>query len=145
MAEAWKVFKCLACGMAHGRKSSGHNCPHCGQRVSETTPVIDRSDNPSELRKKVVMANTPLELRESLSRKLAESEQLIEGLAKFSVKKGLSILRNLIDEDGSFTLTKINYEFGNQGFGSEVSNFIETAEAQGVIVRLGEGIWQFLE
>ncbi len=145
MAGTWRVFRCPACDMCHGRKSSGHNCPHCGQRVNEKTPIIDYAENPSELRMKVIIANTPHELRESLSNKLEESETLFNREYNFSPIKGLNLLRNSLDEHGNFTKDALSFEFKKQGFADELDNFLQIAENQGTILRLGEGIWQFLE
>ena len=145
MADAWKVFRCLACEMCHGRKSSGHNCPHCGQRINEKTPVVDYAANPAELRMKVIMANTPSELRESLVSRLDMSETLFDSSSNFSPSKGLSMLRKSLDEDGKFTIDAVKLSFKLQGFEEEVNNFLQMAEAQGTILRLAEGIWQFLE
>ena len=145
MADDWKVFRCLACNMCHGRKSSGHNCPHCGQRVNEKTPVVDNASNPAELRIKVIMANTPPELRESLASKLDMSDTLFDTSSNYSPSRGLSAVRNSLDEDGKFTIDAVKICFKSQGFEDQVTNFLEMAEAQGTILRLGDGIWQFLE
>ena len=131
--------------MCHGRKSSGHNCPHCGQRVNEKTPIVDHAENPSELRMKVIIANTPDELRESLSSKLKESTPLFNSDSNFSPTKGLNVLRSSLDEDGNITRDALNLEFKKRGFEDELENFLQMAETQGTILRLGKGIWQFLE
>ena len=131
--------------MCHGRKSSGHNCPHCGQRVNDKTPVVDLAANPAELRMKVIMANTPSELRESLESRLDMSETLFDSNSSFSPSRGLSVLRKSLDKDGKFTIDEVKESFKLQGFEEEVNNFLEMAEAQGTILRLAEGIWQFLE
>ena len=131
--------------MCHGRKSSGHNCPHCGQRVNDKTPVVDLAANPAELRMKVIMANTPSELRESLESRLDMSETLFDSNSSFSPSRGLSVLRKSLDKDGKFTIDDVKVSFKLQGFEEEVNNFLEMAEAQGTILRLAEGIWQFLE
>ena len=47
---------------------------------------------------KVIIANTPHELRESLSSKLKESETLFNRDSNFSPIKGLNLLRNSLDE-----------------------------------------------
>ena len=145
MVGSWKVFRCPACGMCHGRKSPGHNCPHCGQRVNEKTPIIDYAENPSELRMKVIIANTPDELRESLYSKLKESHTLFNSDTNFSPTKGLNVLRNSLDENGNFTKDALILEFKKRGFEDELENFLQMAETQGTILRLGKGIWQFLE
>ena len=145
MPDNWKVFKCVACGMCHGRKSTGHNCPHCGQRTSDSTPVVDRAEHPSELRMKVVLANTPPELRESLAQKLSESDHLINSNSSFTPVRGLNELRKLVDANGKVTLDEISNAFRKKGFQDSLDEFLIGAEAQGVILRLGDGIWRFLE
>ena len=139
------MFKCPACAMCHGRKSSGHNCPHCGQRVNEKTSVVDYADNPAELRMKVIMANTPSELRESLASRIENSDNLLNISSNYSPSKGLNLLRKSLDENGNFSLDSVKMAFKSQGFESEVNNFLEMAEAQGTILRLAEGLWRFLE
>ena len=94
---------------------------------------------------KVLMANTPSELRESLVSRLDLSETLFDRSSNFSPSKGLSVLRKSLDEDGKFTIDAVKLSFKLQGFEEEASNFLEMAEAQGTILRLAEGIWQFLE
>ena len=104
MSGPWKVFKCSACEMCFGAKSLSHNCPHCGQRTNKATQVIDSADNPSDLRIKVIIANTPPELRESLEKQLKKSEILIDTTSNFSSVKGLNVLRNSIDGEGKLTI-----------------------------------------
>ncbi|MED6338560.1 MAG: hypothetical protein VYC12_05995 [Candidatus Thermoplasmatota archaeon] len=145
MPEPWKVFKCSACKMCHGRKSIGHNCPHCGQRTNKATLVIDSADNPADLRMKVIIANTPPELRESLAKQLQKDQQLIDTSSNFSSAKGLNVLRKSVDSEGKLTLDIVKTNFAKRGFDEDVVAFLEMAEAQGIILRAGEGIWQFLE
>ena len=145
MTGQWKVFRCPACGMCHGRKSYGHNCPHCDQRVNEQTPVVDYADNPAELRFKVMTANTPSELKESLASKLDISEILFNTSSNFTPSKGLDVLRKSLDDNGNFTFDSVELAFRSRGFEEEVNNFLDMAENQGIILRLAEGFWQFLE
>lgn len=145
MAEIWKVFRCSACGMCHGRKSTGHKCPHCGQRINDSTPVVDKAQNPSELRRKVLLSNTPPELRESLAKRLSESESLINSKASYTPARGLAEVRKLVDSEGKVSINEIIEVFKIKGFADSVEEFLETAEAQGALVRLGIGMWRFLE
>ena len=94
---------------------------------------------------KVIMANTPSELRESLESMLDMSETLFDSNSSFSPSRGLSVLRKSLDKDGKFTIDDVKVSFKLQGFEEEVNNFLEMAEAQGTILRLAEGIWLFLE
>ena len=94
---------------------------------------------------KVLMANTPPELRESLAKKLRESEKLIKTNNTFSSAFGLRELRKLVDDQGNVSIESINERFAELGFSNEIVDFLDKAEAQGVILRLSDGIWQFLE
>jgi hypothetical protein len=145
MADTWNVFKCLACNNCHGRKTSGHSCPHCGQRIGESTPVVDKAANPGELRMKVILANTPPELRDSLAKQLKKAESLVQSALSFNPKKGVQILRESLDSDGILSLSEVQKNFTKKGFEKSVIAFLEMAEAEGLILRLDEGLWQFLE
>ena len=145
MADTWNVFRCLACNNCHGRKTSGHSCPHCGQRIGESTPVVDKAANPGELRMKVILANTPPELRDSLAKQLKKAESLVQSALSFNPKKGVQILRESLDSDGILSLSEIQKNFTKKGFEKSVIAFLEMAEAEGLILRLDEGLWQFLE
>lgn len=145
MADTWNVFRCLACNNCHGRKTSGHSCPHCGQRIGESTPVVDKAANPGELRMKVILANTPPELRDSLAKQLKKAESLVQSALSFNPKKGVQILRESLDSDGILSLSEVQKNFTKKGFEKSVITFLEMAEAEGLILRLDEGLWQFLE
>jgi hypothetical protein len=145
MADTWNVFRCLACNNCHGRKTSGHSCPHCGQRIGESTPVVDKAANPGELRMKVILANTPPELRDSLAKQLKKAESLVQSALSFNPKKGVQILRESLDSDGILSLSEVQKNFTKKGFEKSVTAFLEMAEAEGLILRLDEGLWQFLE
>lgn len=145
MADTWNVFKCLACNNCHGRKTSGHSCPHCGQKIGESTPVIDKAANPGELRMKVILANTPPELRASLAKQLSKAETLVQSAASFNPKKGIQILRDSLDSNNILSLSKVQKNFKKKGFEKSVNAFLEMAEVEGLILRLDEGLWQFLE
>ena len=94
---------------------------------------------------KVIIANTPPELRESLVKQLKKDEQLIDTISNFSSAKGLNVLRKSVDSEGKLTLDIVKTNFAERGFDEDVVAFLEMAEAQGIILRAGEGIWQFLE
>ena len=145
MADTWNVFKCLACNNCHGRKTSGHSCPHCGQRIGESTPVVDKAANPGELRMKVILANTPPELRDSLAKQLKKAESLVQSALSFNPKKGVQILRESLDSEGILSLSEVQKNFTKQGVEKSLIAFLEMAEAEGLILRLDEGLWQFLE
>ena len=138
MAAYWNVFRCPACNMCHGRKSFGHNCPHCGQKITESTPVVGRASNPTELRMKVLTANTPPELRQSLTERINASEKMIETQAKFSLAMGLTILRDSIDERGRITIARLQNEFLAMKF-TKVSHIWRTYSVMVLVCQGAEG------
>ena len=145
MADTWNVFRCLACSNCHGRKTTGHSCPHCGQRIGESTPVVDKAANPVELRMKVILANTPPELRDSLAKQLNKAERLVQSESSFNPKKGFQILRESLDSDNLLSIFEVQKNFKKKGFENSVISFLDMAESEGLILRLDEGLWQFLE
>ncbi len=98
MAESWLVLKCSACKICHGRKSIGHHCPHCGQRTSPSTEVVDTAKDSNELRNKVILANTPSELREFLESKLFGDKSFLE--SEISPFNALKLVKNTADDKG---------------------------------------------
>ena len=80
-----------------------------------------------------------------MAKKLRESEKLIKSNNTFSSAFGMRELRKLIDEQGNVSIESINERFAELGFSNEIVDFLDKAEAQGVILRLRDGIWQFLE
>ena len=145
MADSWKVFQCTACNNCHGGKSSGHKCPHCGQKITELTLVVDYASSAAELRNKVIIANTPNELKESLSKKLANSKHALHFNEPFSPAKGLKLLRDLAAENGTLSLALVDSCFEKNGFNGDIDEFMQLTEMEGFVIRVGEGIWQFLE
>ena len=115
MADTWNVFKCLACNNCHGRKTTGHSCPHCGQRIGESTPVVDKAANPGDLRMKVILANTPPELRDALGKQLSKAESLAQSSSSFNPKKGVQILRESIDSNSTCMILKISLLLETKG------------------------------
>jgi hypothetical protein len=63
----------------------------------------------------------------------------------FNPKKGVQILRESLDSDGILSLSEVQKNFTKKGFKKSVTAFLEMAEAEGLILRLDEGLWQFLE
>ncbi len=145
MADSWKVFKCAACKICHGRKSVGHNCPHCGQRISQSTQVVGSAKNALELRTKVIIANTPEELRDSLVKKLSESTNIAGFVEPFSPSKGLTLLRELSDKNKNLSLELIASCFEKNGFEGDIFSFMQMTEMEGLAIRVSHETWQILE
>ena len=78
MAGTWSVIRCPACRNCHGTRGQPRQCPHCGQSLPATTPIVATAETSAQLRIEVALANTPEELRDELRTKLeAMDEPLI--------------------------------------------------------------------
>ena len=143
MAESWLVLRCSACKICHGRKSIGHHCTHCGQRTSIETEVVDTAKDSNELRSKVILANTPFELRELLESKLSLDNSFFEpDLSPFNA---LKLVKNSADEQGIIRREVVQKKLIEKGCNIEVDSLIEEIESQGLIIRIDSEMWQFLE
>ena len=75
----------------------------------------------------------------------------LETLSTKGIEKTLNSFSPYISSTGYLSkilfnktnIVKVN--FAERGFDEDVVAFLEMAEAQGIILRAGEGIWQFLE
>ena len=143
MADSWLVLRCPACKICHGRKNTGHLCPHCGQRIANNTEVVDTAKDSNELRNKVILANTPDELRDLLESKLLNDGPLLE--SEISPYNVLNLVRKTADEQGYVRREKVQEKVSEIGNGLDIDSIMEEIESQGLIVRIDTGIWQFLE
>ena len=143
MAESWLVLKCPACKNCHGRKGTGHLCPHCGQRIASNTEVIDTAKDSNELRTKVILANTPDELRDLLESKLLGNQPLVDNeISSYNV---LKLVKSTADDQGFVSREIVQKKILEMANGLEVDSIMEEIESQGLIIRIDSGIWQFLE
>lgn len=143
MADSWLVLKCSACNICHGRKSTGHLCPHCGQRITDNAQVVDKAVDSTELRMKVVLANTPDNLKELLKSKLSKDSPLVG--KEYSSAAGLKVVKDSVNEKGIIHIDIVAEKLAKNGVEIEVEQFMEHIETQGLVIRIESGIWQFLE
>ncbi|MDA8546131.1 hypothetical protein N9K60_05045 [Candidatus Poseidoniales archaeon] len=74
-----------------------------------------------------------------------KAESLAQSTTVFNPKKGLQILRDSLDQESKISLMAVKKSFKKKGFEKSVTAFLEMAEAEGLILRLDDGLWQFLE
>ena len=75
MAGTWSVVQCPACRNCHGTRGQPRQCPHCGQSLPSTTPILATAETSAQLRIEVALANTPEELRDELRKKLEQMDE----------------------------------------------------------------------
>ncbi len=143
MADSWLVLKCPACNICHGRKSTGHLCPHCGQRISGNAKVVDKATDSNELRMKVVLANTPEELRVLLESKLSKDSPLVS--TEYNPAAGLRVLKDSVNDNGIIHIDTVANKLAKNSIEIDVEQFMEHIETQGLVIRIENGVWQFLE
>ena len=143
MSDSWLVLKCSACKICHGRKSTGHLCPHCGQRISANAEVVDKAFDSSELRMKVILANTPDNLKDLLKSKLSNNSPLVG--KEYTSASGLNAIKDSVDESGIIHIDVVAEKLRKNSIEIDVEQFMEHIETQGLVIRIESGIWKFLE
>jgi len=143
MSDSWLVLKCSACKICHGRKSTGHLCPHCGQRIRANAEVVDKAFDSNELRMKVILANTPDNLKDLLKSKLSNNSPLIG--KEYRSASGLNAIKDSVDESGIIHIDVVAEKLRKNSIEIDVEQFMEHIETQGLVIRIESGIWKFLE
>jgi|TARA_B000000565_G_scaffold255859_1_gene238404 hypothetical protein len=105
--------------------------------------VVDTAKDSNELRSKVILANTPFELRELLESKLSLDNSFFE--SDLSPFNALKLVKNSADEQGIIRRGVVQKKLIERGCNLEVDSLIEEIESQGLIIRIDSEMWQFLE
>ena len=95
--EKWSVVRCPACKNCHGTRTRARQCPHCGQTLASTTPVVATADSAAQLRIEVALANTPKEIRDELRIKLEASQEPLVAINSTSPRRLYALM---VDQAG---------------------------------------------
>ena len=98
----------------------------------------------AELHVEVAIANTPEPLQDELRSRMLRERNAVRGEPP-SAKQVLQALRNQADADGSIHRIRLKHSFGKKGIDLHVDAVMEQAENEGLVLRLGEEQWLFLE
>ena len=146
MAEKkWLVIRCPACNMCFGHRSLSGRCPHCGQRVTDSAEVLCTANSSSQLRIEVALANTPEDLRGALREKLSKNELLFDQQDTPSPNVLIEMIRRRSDETHSVGRITVNSVLAEYHAEMEADGLMERAEQEGLVRRIADGRWQFLE
>ena len=142
--QRWLVVRCAACNRCSGQRRQGGRCPHCGTSLTTTCEVVKECDSSATLHLEVALANTPEELRGELRQRMRslpnpETEQPL------SMRAVLKELRNLSEGDGSIGLEVVRSHFHKRTMEASPEGFMEQAELEGLVLRLGPDRWMFFE
>lgn len=145
MAGAWSVVRCPACKNCHGTKGQPRQCPHCGQSLPTTTPVIATAESSSQLRIEVALANTPEELRDQLRKKLEAMDEPLIASSSSSPRAIFKAIRKVVGEDMILNRNDVQTVLEQHDSEQSVDNILEMMELDGSLVRQGNGTWLLLE
>lgn len=142
--ETWLVLRCQHCQQCSGHRFQKGRCPHCGQAIQRDTPVVKQVATSAELHVEVAIANTPEPLQDELRTRMLRERNAVRGEPP-SAKQVLQALRNQADADGSIHRIQVETLLRKKGIDLHVDAVMEQAENEGLVLRLGEEQWLFLE
>ena len=145
MAGAWSVVRCPACKNCHGTKGQPRQCPHCGQSLPTTTPVIATAESSFQLRIEVALANTPEELRDQLRKKLEAMDEPLIASSSSSPRAIFKAIRKVVGEDMILNRNDVQTVLEQHDSEQSVDNILEMMELDGSLVRQRNGTWLLLE
>ncbi len=145
MAGTWSVIRCPACRNCHGTRGQPRQCPHCGQSLPSTTPIVAKAETSSQLRIEVALANTPEELREDLRKKLELLDQPLISSSSSSPRAIFKAIRKAVGEDMILHRQAVQDIMDKFESDQPVDDLMEKMELDGTLVRQGDGTWLLLE
>ncbi len=142
--KQWIVVRCRACGICHGSNGHYKKCPHCGNVIGENAELVSTVNSEAELRMEVAIANTPVELRDTLRDRLQSKKPLVQNSdpPAFTMAKWV---HQSADENGEVTIHSVTATINSQNTDIEAEDLISMAETQGMLLRIGENRWTLLE
>ncbi len=142
--KQWIVVRCRACGICHGSNGHYKKCPHCGNVIGENAELVSTVNSEAELRMEVAIANTPVELRDTLRDRLQSKKPLSQNSdpPAFTMAKWV---HQSADENGEVTIHSVTATINSQNTDIEAEDLISMAETQGMLLRIGENRWTLLE
>jgi len=145
MAGNWSVVRCPACRNCHGTRGKPRQCPHCGQSIPATTPVIATAESSAQLRIEVALANTPEELRDELRLKLESSDEPLIASSSTSPRALYKAIQKKVGDDMILhrsDVEKVLHDLDSQQLPDDV---LEKMELDGTLLRQQNGTWLLLE
>ncbi len=145
MAGTWSVVRCPACRNCHRTRGQPRQCPHCGQSLPSTTPVISTVETSAQLRIEVALANTPEDLRDELRKKLESMDKPLIASSSSSPRAIFKAVRKMVGDDMLLRRSDVQTVLDNHDSDQSVEDLLEKMELDGTLVRQQDGIWLLLE
>jgi hypothetical protein len=106
--------------------------------------VVKVCGSSGELLTEVALANTPSELRDELRSRLSSTGFEHEA-STVSMRALLKKLRSMADLEGVISLTTVSQQLEANDVDAPADGLMEQAELEGLVLRLSETRWMFLE
>ena len=145
MAGTWSVIRCPACRNCHGTRGQPRQCPHCGQSLPSTTPIIAKAENSAQLRIEVALANTPEELRDELRKKLELSDKPLIASSSTSPRTIFKAIKKAVGDDMILHRNDVQSILDKLESNQPADDLLEKMELDGTLVRQHDGTWLLLE
>ena len=143
--EKWSVVRCPACKNCHGTRTRARQCPHCGQTLASTTPVVATADSAAQLRIEVALANTPKEIRDELRIKLEASQEPLVAINSTSPRRLYALIVDQAGEGSIIRRRDVEDVLNKVDTDLDADDLLDQLEINGTIIRRQDGTWQLLE
>jgi hypothetical protein len=143
--EKWSVVRCPACKNCHGTRTRARQCPHCGQTLASTTPVVATADSAAQLRIEVALANTPKEIRDELRIKLEASQEPLVAINSTSPRRLYALMVDQAGEGSIIRRRDVEDVLNKVDTDLDADDLLDQLEINGTIIRRQDGTWQLLE
>ena len=143
--EKWSVVRCPACKNCHGTRTRARQCPHCGQTLASTTPVVATANSAAQLRIEVALANTPKEIRDELRIKLEASQEPLVAINSTSPRRLYALIVDQAGEGGTIRRKDVEDILNKVESDMDADDLLDQLEINGTIIRRQDGTWQLLE
>ena len=145
MAGNWSVVRCPACRNCHGTRGKPRQCPHCGQSIPATTPVLATAESSAQLRIEVALANTPEELRDELRLKLESSDEPLIASSSTSPRALYKAIQKTVGDDMILHRSEVEKVLQDLDSQQSPDDVLEKMELDGTLLRQQNGTWLLLE
>jgi hypothetical protein len=145
MAGTWSVVRCPACRNCHGTRGQPRQCPHCGQSLPSTTPIVATAETSAQLRIEVALANTPEELRDELRKKLESLDEPLIASSSSSPRAIFNAIKKKVGDDMILHRNTVQSVLEDLDSDLLIDDLLEKMELDGTLVRQRDGTWLLLE
>ena len=145
MAGTWSVVRCPACRNCHGTRGQPRQCPHCGQSLPSTTPIVATAETSAQLRIEVALANTPEELRDELRKKLESLDEPLIASSSSSPRAIFTAIKKKVGDDMILHRNTVQSVLEDLDSDLLIDDLLEKMELDGTLVRQRDGTWLLLE